>query len=368
MRSTDTPVWVLPPIEWPNLDFFSIVAIVQNVVVANNARMFSAMDSYEVKTTTSRLLSQIRWTINEVARTSGLTMPIDWESRVFEPIIALFDVPADLGTSPEDAEYALLVVTMIALAYELLLLPETNNLQPTYDFLTTGLGDYLCEPGVSSQISEFLDAERVRLTRSVADIKVIRAIQTLRTLLPDESVCGLKWKTSLPMDRSSKDGKISYVKSLGRRRPSSANTAVSSTLCRTPSPAPSDFSSISPKPGEDVHVIVSLISGSHATFGFVKSLEDRAGLSVKFGRDVYNDFKRPHETANDLTATVTIAPGCIYDIEDVLRIDGGTHRDGWTLIETKTGEMHVGNGSYHRYLIEWQNWDGKVVIKNSRQD
>jgi hypothetical protein len=112
---------------------------------------------------------------------SYLDNRIDWEVQVFRSITTTFDIHEDLGICEGDAKYVSLLATVLMLAYELLQMAVKRNAPKARSLLSRALN------GISSSRNSalrVLEAERKRLTEELADIKVLRVIQDIGSLLP----------------------------------------------------------------------------------------------------------------------------------------------------------------------------------------
>ena len=129
--------------------------------------------------------------------TEGFDPGIDWDQRVLRPIIATFEIEENLGVCQGDAEYVFLLVTVLSLAYELLLLADESKARKTHAFLEQVFDECFVEPEVCRTVGLLLDTERERLTRMNAEIKTTKAVQDMRMLLPEINMCITAWDVKM---------------------------------------------------------------------------------------------------------------------------------------------------------------------------
>lgn len=128
-----------------------------------------------IKSCTIRLISHVRENVHESTPESPPNLSIDWESRVFGPTIATLYLTDVVHICEADAQYKLLLSTLLALAFE----------------------EYFVEPDIWVVVENMLRIEQKRLAKAGVNVKVLRATQCVRGLLPDIELCAAAWKMQL---------------------------------------------------------------------------------------------------------------------------------------------------------------------------
>jgi len=202
--TSSTSVGTIPR-EVLDLDPQLIVNTIHGALLAKMYQDTPSKDFMALECLGSRLSQRVKSDVHALISESDLDPRIDWETAIFRPIIATFDILEDLGVSNEDAEYILLLATLLILAFELLLLSGKSRAGRMRGFLARTFEDYLVEPEIVSAIDQSLEAKRLRLARKLADMKVLRAIQDMRILMPDTEQCSRVWKASVAPRQSIKN-------------------------------------------------------------------------------------------------------------------------------------------------------------------
>ncbi|USP82258.1 hypothetical protein yc1106_09532 [Curvularia clavata] len=175
---------------------------------------------------TTRLLRRVRESIREYALEDPPNLDIDWECRVFRPIIATLDLTGIMDVCETDAEYILLLSTTLALGFELLLLAGNSKAARLRTFLARAFEEFFVEPDICVAVENVLEVEQGRLAKAFVNVQVVRAIQHARGLLPDNELCTAAWKKQLTSQKPEcildgalcKDGKGCMSRSLTSRR------------------------------------------------------------------------------------------------------------------------------------------------------
>lgn len=202
-----------PPLHAHTLDLtlFTVVSkIHDSLIVQSNRRSILSSKSH-LMSFTARLLKRVRADIHESTLGIPLDSNISWEACVFRPIIATLDITYIWDVCIGDAEYILLLSTILALAFELLLLAGKSNAGRIRTFLTRAFNEYFAEPAICRTVGMTLETERRRLAEKFVDVGVLRTIQHVRGLLPDIDFCTAAWKTQMNSQTSKKKLNTVYI-------------------------------------------------------------------------------------------------------------------------------------------------------------
>jgi hypothetical protein len=291
------------------------------------------------------LQTRIRHAISEAKRkTSGNA--VDWETQVLAAVIGDSHITEDLEVSVPDAEYVVLLASVVILAYELLLQPATENDHSDDTFLARMFCEYLCEPVVSCQLIAQLESEQCRLERAGADVSVQRAVRNLLNLIPDTITRSSAWTS-----------KVLTVKDKAGVDPLYAGTGA-------PEPARASLSTFTTYP-HNLRIEIFLKPGCSWDFDFVVSMQHSDGVLVvktcvglcmhvepgfivseAFG--VYDTVtvKAPLGCETAFAAAIIVPPGYSFhatEVEHVSELEGVLAQ---TMIEITRAVLNVSNGNY----------------------
>ncbi|CAE7208572.1 hypothetical protein PTNB73_07645 [Pyrenophora teres f. teres] len=402
------------PREVLNLDPQLIVNMVHSALIPKFFKHTLPKDFAALESFGSRLAQRVKCDVHALISEAGLDPTTDWEHTVFIPIIADFDITENLGVPKEDAEYILLLAALLILAFELLILCGKNKAERTRNFLAQAFDKYLVEPEIVREIDRTLEAKRRRLAGKLADIRVLKAIQDMRILMPDIERCTTLWRASMaprtvaiPLDsgpeiieqptapsKASVDTSVSAKEEddralkvpghvpiwrnntvhVSRWSASTASTIQpGKTLSIIQDEHPADTSPevhvkvyLKPSSSWNFHSITSIdYSGGHATIKSSIGLEAQlqAGCSI-FPNSLYPDamvLKRSEFTTDGFVADVIIPPSYSYHVVKVDDVREKMDATGWTIIETTDAILEVGSG---RYLIKRKDFESSVIIEN----
>lgn len=287
--------------------------------------------------------------------------PVDWEKLVFEPVIAEFHVVEDLAVSAADAEYIVLIATVVTLAYEILLLPAVNVDITTRGFLCRMFCEYICEPTISSKLIEHLKIDQHRLERADADFNVLRATWKLLGLIPDKNSRSATWIENMPPVRDSADEDLVEA---------AVQLPDSTDKCSPPALT-------YPR---DLRIEVFLKTGFSWNFDLVDRIVESEGhLVIKTCVGIYmrvepgfvvSEIHGPLDTVTverhkgcetSLAGTIFVPPGYSFrgtEVEFVGEIAG---ESGQTMIETKRAVLNVSNG---QYVVKLKNCHHSVLFES----
>ncbi len=286
---------------------------------------------------------------------------------------------------PEDSEYIFLLVTALSLSFELLLLADKGSAVKTRTFLALIFEEFFVEPEICRIVGVLLEAERIRLARMNAEMKVIKVIQLMRTLLPDITTCTTAWDAS--MLRSLRTSDIAHY--LERRLRICDPLESELHISRWSEEAANEFfreavsfASLHPVTATASHVQVMVFSkpGSFWPFDCVASVDlDRdyammntskgvsmeleAGCSISAVTSVRNRMlvSMPEGSMNGFVGTIYILPGCSYRATKVEDVKEKTSDVTCTIIETLNATLEVSGGNYS---IQRVNVGSRVNIEN----
>jgi hypothetical protein len=286
---------------------------------------------------------------------------VDWETQVFEPVIAGFRIKERLNTSIADAEYLVLISAVIMLAYEILLLPAVGEELSTSGFLVRTCHEYLCEPTVSCKLIAQLESERDRLERAEANIEVLRAMWKLLGLMPDKITRSYVWKDKMPDLRRQADlGNMEAVDKL-------------------PNPDRDSLASLTTFP-RDLHIQVYLKTHFSWDFDFVDSIAKSDGILIIKTCIGINLRVEPGFTVSDvsgifdtvtiargqgcdtsLAGTIVVPPGYSFHGTEVECVSEMAGNQAQTMIETRRAVLNVSNG---RYVVRRRNCHTSVLVES----
>ncbi|KAH8707051.1 hypothetical protein GQ44DRAFT_777543 [Phaeosphaeriaceae sp. PMI808] len=279
-----------------------------------------------------RLAAPLQYRIRKMVHHSlheSLGMPLNWEAKVSNLIIADFEVTENFHISPPDMEYFILLGTVVVLAYEILLsLGEWQGLS-TREFLTRSFEIYFCEPYIGQSLAEFLMTEKHRLGRAGADKRVQLAVYTLQDLVQDLSNSSSLWTESRLGFQSRTDA--ADTEPIVYNSPSLQKNMSGSTILP-----------------QDLLVKVFLRPGCSIPLDFVNFLRtSKGGFEIKTCNGIRMEVLPGFEVSSisgifdtvtvqasegnsiDFAATVFIPAGCLLratEIEDVTEIEGKPRR------------------------------------------
>jgi len=302
--------------------------------------------------------------------TEGFDPGIDWNQRVLRPIIATFEIEEDLGVCQGDAEYVFLLVTVLSLAYELLLLANKSQASKTHAFLEQVFDECFVEPKICQPVALILGAERERLARMNADIKITKAIQDMRMLLPEINMCTTAWDVS--MLRSLRTSDISsyvrrHVRMYDVPKPEVRISRWSDEAASTFFREARTFAPVrhAAEAAPDVQIKIFLERGCSLPIYFVTSIAFRGdrtivytseGLSMELGEgcsisSITGVCDRMRLTKwegskDGFIGTMTIPPGCAYRAANVDGVAEGINNTLRTIIGTNTATFEIDGDDY----------------------
>jgi hypothetical protein len=364
------------------LCIFTIVSRIHSVLaVKSDEASFKVLES-SLQYFTSMLLDQVKARILELNPEGYLDPMTDWDTQLLRPIVADFDLSETLGTW-EEAEYILLLSTVLMLAYELLLLAGKSKAPRMRSFLSLAFRDYFVEPKVFWAIEITLETERVRLAREGADMAVLRAIHSIRVLLPYIDLCTVAWEKRSNLGWSGDiaeprfhDNDRAGTQDLRKRGWNADSTATTGSI--------KQLSSASRYPPtalpQNLYIRIFLKLGYSWPFDYVTSIEfygnkaiieSSTGLSMQLEEGCsivlnprYSDaiIITAHEfQSHQYMATIIVPPCSWYPVTKVLSVNERTDVLGWTLIETDDSILNIGNV---RHVVRQTEFGNRVLIGN----
>ena len=344
----------------------------------------SVLDSFS-----ERIVERVQQEIATIVSTDGFGPGTDWDRRVLRPIIATFEIEEDLGVCQGDAEYVFLLVTVLSLAYELLLLADKSKAHKTHTFLEQVFDEYFVEPEICRTVGLILDAERIRLAQMNAEMKTTKAIQDMRMLLPEiDMVATVLWDVN--MFHSLRSGDVpTYVRRHVRMddvlepevRISKWSEEAATTFfqeARTFAPM-----RCTTEAAPDVQVKVFLERGCSLPIYFVTSIAfrgDRAiihtseglsmeleeGCSISSITGVCDRMRltKWEGSKDGFIGTMSIPPGCSYRAANVTGVAEGTSNTLLTIIDTAPATFEVDGDNYR---IKPVNFGSSVVVEHRSQ-
>jgi hypothetical protein len=343
----------------------SVAAVTQSAhwaIIAKNYNGKCEIDPSAIVRLTRRLQERIQVSIHRTQTLQILSArTVDWSAEVFNPIIAECESPKHLGVSDDDAEYLVLLATLLILAYELCLLPLVSRQPHTKSFLIQAFKDYLSEPEVCYRVAGKLDSEYRRLKRADANMTVILAVRVLRNLMPDMSTAHAYWEPLVPLPSLVDD----TVDSSQSNAAGDSDQTVDVVMRRSQLPGRYDLSPTFTAFPRDIWVEVYLNPGRSLPFDWVESIgiENKVltvktcigirllvepGYTLSETSGIFDELTlyAVDDAAAGLAATIVIPPGYTFrvtDMEDVSEIAGPS---GQTMIVTKRGVFIVAHGEY----------------------
>jgi hypothetical protein len=329
----------LSNVEDMGISIAAIVHAAHQVIVEKSYGGKCDSDPSAITSLTMRLHKTIRETMMHVRRTTKDT-ELDWETKVFVPVVANFNPVEDLKISNADTDYIILLATIIVLAYEILLLPGASR---NNKFLAKTFNDYLCEPEIYCQLNKSLKVEQQRLNRADADSQTQQAVHLMRSFLSHALAGTFEWKT----EPSNQHHQID-VSELHRSIQRSQSVRKGFTL--TP---------------RDLIVQVFLKSGCSYNFDFVHRIvhsgrkvvvktcvglrmhvEEGITVSRIWGTFDTVTIEAGEAREGTLAATIVVPPGYAYraiEVENVSRAEG---KSAPTIVETKQATLSISHGGY----------------------
>jgi hypothetical protein len=308
------------------------------------------------------LKQRIRSAVREIS-TAARIGPVDWEKLVFDPIIAGFHVVEDLAVSAADAEYIVLIATVVTLSHEILLLPAVDVDITTRGFLGRIFCDYICEPTISFKLIEHLKMEQHRLERADADINVLRATWKLLGLIQDKDSRSATWAENLPQiqDPADEDSVEAYS--------------------QLPNPTDKRLPPALTYPC-DLIIEVFLKNGFSWNFDLVDCIIESEGLvvletcvgiymQVEPGI-VVSEVHGPSDTVTverhkrcetSLAGIVIVPPGYSFHVTEVEFVGEMAGDSGQTMIETKRAVLNVSDG---QYVVRRKNFHYSVCVESTK--
>ncbi|KAH6878513.1 hypothetical protein BKA58DRAFT_377374 [Alternaria rosae] len=340
-----------------------------------------------------RIVERVRDEITTVLSPNGFDPRTDWDRRVLGPTIATFDIKEDLGVCRGDAEYMFLLVTVLSLAFELLLLVEQSKAEQskarkTHAFLEQVFDECFVEPEVCRIVGLLLDAEQMRLARMNAEIKVTKAIRDMQMLLPDIPMCTTAWNASMFSGLRTSD-----IASHIRRRvcirdvlkPESRISRWSEEAATTFFQEAGTFASVryAAETAPDVQVKVFLERGCSLPLYFVTCIGfrgDRAiihtfeGLSMELEEDcsissitgVCDGMRitKWEGSRDGFIGTISIPPGRSYRADNVDIVGEGIGDTLLTIIGAQTTTFEIDGENYR---IKPVNFGSSIVVEHRCQ-
>ena len=320
--------------------------------------------------------------------TDGFGFVTDWDRRVLRPVVATFDVHEDLGVCQGDAEYVLLLVTVLSLAYELLLLADKSKASKTHAFLEQVFNECFVEPKICRTVGLLLDAERERLACMNAEIKTTKAIQDMRMLLPEINMCITAWDVN--MLHSLRTSDIScYVRRHARmydvlepelRIPRWSDEAATTFFQEAKAFAPVRYTTEA-TPAVQMKVflergcslpIYSVTSIAfrgdraiiHTSEGLSMELEEGCSISSITGVCDRMRLAMWEGSKDGFIGTISIPPGCSYRAANVDCVAEGISNTLLTVIDTATATFEVDGENYR---IRPVNFGSSIVVEHRCQ-
>ena len=343
----------------------------------------SVLDSFG-----ERIVERVQQEIATIVSTDGFGPGTDWDRRVLRPITATFEIKENLGLCQGDAEYVFLLVTVLSLAYELLLLADKSKAHKTHAFLEQVFDECFVEPEICRRIGLLLDAERERLTRMNAEIKTTKAIQDMRMLLPEINTCITAWDVSMLRSLGTSDI-VSYVRQhVGMydvlepeiRISGWSDEAATTFFQEARTFAPVRYAA---EAAPDVQVKVFLERGCSLPIYSVTSIAfcgDRAiihtseGLSMELeGSCLISSITGVRDrmrltmwkgSKDGFIGTMSIPPGCSYRAANVNGVAEGISNTLLTIIDAATATLEVDG---HNYRIRPVDFGSSIVVEHRCQ-
>jgi hypothetical protein len=335
------------PILQDTIMTLNLPAVLQAAYTALDEKSYdgdNSRDPSAIISLTLRLQRRVRPFIDRALHSSRSNQLEEWPTQVLNPVLDEFDSANALGMSIEDAEYMILLGTVIVLAWEISYLSVASpNIYTINHFLMELFGDYLCEPEVCCSVAERLRTEHDNLESTEAGTEVLQAVWALRNLMPDLTKVMAKWNLY--------NAPLSNAKS----EDSAPSMDATSGACKTPEPTPSLAAVL-----RDTYIKVFLKPGCSWPFDFVNAINIIEGvLTFKTCIGIYIEVEEGFTISsisgnfdianlvalqgakNGLAATIVIPPGYAFrvpDIDDVSEVEGPPVQ---TKIETKEALIYV---------------------------
>ncbi|KAI4702878.1 hypothetical protein J4E81_001751 [Alternaria sp. BMP 2799] len=335
-----------------------------------------------------RIVECVQQEVTTIVSTDGFGPGTDWDRRVLRPIIATFEIKENLGLCQGDAEYVFLLITVLSLAYELLLLADKSKASKTHAFLEQVFDECFVEPELCRTVGLILDAERERLARMNAEIKTTKAIQDMRMLLPEINMCTTAWDVN--MLRSLRTSDISsYVRRHARmydvlepevRISRWSDEAATTFFQEAKTFAPARHAA---EAAPDVQVKVFLERGCslpiysvtsiafrgdramiHTSEGLSMELEEGCSISTITGVCDRMRLTRWEGSWDGFVGTMFIPPGCSYRAANVDGVAEGINNTLLTIIDTATATFEVDGENYR---IRPVNFGSSIVVEHRCQ-
>jgi hypothetical protein len=312
---------------------------------------------------------------------------VEWDTRVFKPIIATFDISEDLGVCVEDAEYIFLVTATLWLAYELLTACGKDKTPKIRTFLIFTFGDVFVEPEICSEVLEVLEAERKRLAEACATMRTLRAVSDVRMLIPDLEACTAAWDASMIQITSRRSVRNNSVVDSLKHLPSTLRAHFpQSRWSKDPAATTASRERATSVPLnsmlvlEDVHVRVFLNPGGSWSVSDVTSteftdygtiirksdgttvrLEGESSMSATATKSKVCTLAGPNRSTGALTATILVPPNCSYSVPQVIDVRGKALAKHVTIVETACARLEVEHGQYQ---IKRKDFGKRITIEN----
>ncbi|KAH4915904.1 hypothetical protein HBI38_000700 [Parastagonospora nodorum] len=344
-----------------SLSVTSIVRVAHRAIFDKDYQGKCSVDPAMLARIALPLKQRIRSAVREMS-TAARIGPVDWERLVFDPIIAEFHIVEDLAVSVADAEYIVLIATVVILSHEILLLPAVNVDITTSGFLDRIFCDYICEPTISSKLIEHMKMEQHRLERADADINVLRATWKLLGLIPHKDSRSATWAENMPLTRDPADENIVEASS---QLPSSTDKCSPPSLTYP----------------RDLRIEVFLKTGFSWDFDLVDCIVESDGLVViktcvgiymqvepgfvvseVYGPSDTVTVKRHKGCETSLVGTIVVPPGYCFHGTEVEFVGEMAGDSGQTMIETKRAVLNVSSG---QYVVRRKNCHYSVLIEST---
>jgi hypothetical protein len=348
----------------------------------------SNIDLGALETFSDRLLRRIQSDMTDAIQVPMTLDSIEWDTRIFKPLVATFEIHEELGVCVEDAEYIFLIMGTLWLAYELLTACGKDKSPKIRTFLTFTFGDVFVEPEICREVLEVLEAERKRLKEASADMRTLNAVAGIQMLIPDLEACTEAWDASMIQITSSRCVRNNSVVDSPKHLSSTLRTLFPQSRCSEDSEATTTSReraslfrvNTMPVP-TDVHVRVFLKPGcswsvSNATSaksanygriikkpnGIEVRPEDGSFMLAPAANCKECTLERPKGSIDGFTATIIIPPNGSYSVPQVIDVRGKAGAGDVTIIETAAARFEV---EYGQYQVRRKDFGERVTIENT---
>ncbi|KAG9189907.1 hypothetical protein G6011_06775 [Alternaria panax] len=337
-----------------------------------------------------RLRERVQREVAAVLLGNDLDPRTDWESRVFRPIIAAFDIFEELRVNRGDSEYIFLLVTTLLLAFELLLLAGRDyaRAEKAHTFLAQTFQYIFVEPEICRKVVDVLGVERARLIRIDAGMDVLRAIQGVRMLIPDDTTCTATWDTYILDSLRGNDRDHYFHQTVLRRtlpepevRPFMyGNKSVTKFLREAETFAPQERLVVHSfdvevklfrkhrRPWMVNYVTHTNDSGGRLTMHTDQGLriepEPDCSFAAIEGVPFAMSVKMPAGSINGFIATIYVPIGRELRVDKVSEVREKTRDVDWIVVETAHEVLEIVQGDFR---IRRLNWGSRVIVENAHR-